>query len=87
MSKNCRYDWSIQSVFSIKRVHRRGLSTLFTLTYSQTEWGNTLGPMWGLGVGQSVNAAAQPLVGHTLTEFFGQVSRRLGSATNTSWFY
>ena len=35
--------------------------------------GNTLGHTWGLGVGQSVNKAAQLLVGHTLTEFFGQV--------------
>ena len=45
---------------------------------------NTLGPTWGLGVSQSVNTAAQPLVGHSLTEFFGQVFRRLGSAANTS---
>lgn len=30
---------------------------------------------------------AQPLVGHTLTEFIGQVSRKLSFATNNSWFY
>ena len=43
---------------------------------------HALGPTLDLGVGQIVNRAAQPLVGHTLTEFFGQVSRRLSSATS-----
>ena len=63
------------------------LIPLFTLTYPKTEWGNALEPTWGLGVGQSVNTAVQPLGVHTLAEFFGQVSGRIGSATDVSWFY
>ena len=69
---------------NIKYYKCKEMTTLYTLLYSQIEWKNALGPTWGLGVGQSVNRAAQPLVGHTRTEFFRQVSQRLGSATSNS---
>ena len=54
------------------------------LTYCQTVYiaGKRSRIHMGSGVGQSVNRAAKPPEGHTLTEFFGQVSQRLGSATS-----
>ena len=59
------------------------LRLLYTLTYSQTvRVGKRFHTHVGSGVGHSVNRAPQPLIGHILTEFFGQVSQRLGSVTS-----
>ena len=63
------------------------MPTLFRRHTSETVRGGK-GSQTHAGSGsRPVYTAAQPQVGHTLTEFFCQVSRRLCSATNTSWFY